>query len=301
MVARKHLANIVQHRILGRKRERPAGQIGHNVDETKQWFTNLIGILLFGTSEQKKKYLPRVSNGDMAAFCLTEPSCGSDAGAVRSRAVKAADGSHYVLNGSKIWISNGGLAEIMTVFAQTPITDPRTGETRDKVTAFIVERSFGGVSNGPPENKMGIRCSNTTEVYYEDVPIPKENVLGGEGRGFKVLLLIQKLYCELISIHEFISTIFWETPHCCRHREDSWRSLTVKLVHIIWRSASIIMSHMSPINDLCYITGGINLIILWTEEVQVIASKFSSWGNSKPLWFTTPLRINHPSFASHAG
>lgn len=148
------------------------------------------GILLFGTPEQKQKYLPRVSNGEMAAFCLTEPSCGSDAGAVKSKAVKSADGSHYILNGSKIWISNGGLAEIMTVFAQTPVKDPKTGEVKDKVTAFIVERSFGGVTNGPPENKMGIKCSNTTEVYYEDVKIPAENVLGGEGQGFKVAMQI---------------------------------------------------------------------------------------------------------------
>ena len=148
------------------------------------------GILLFGTPEQKKKYLPRVSNGDMAAFCLTEPSCGSDAGAVRSRAVKSADGSYYTLNGSKIWISNGGLAEIFTVFAQVPMKDPATGETKDKVTAFIVERAFGGVSNGPPENKMGIKCSNTTELYFEDVKIPAENLLGGEGQGFKVAMQI---------------------------------------------------------------------------------------------------------------
>ncbi|KAL7300773.1 hypothetical protein TKK_0006750 [Trichogramma kaykai] len=148
------------------------------------------GILLFGNPEQKKKYLPRVTSGDMAAFCLTEPSCGSDAGAVRTRAVKSADGSHYVMNGSKIWISNGGLAEIFTVFAQVPMTDPVTGETKDKVTAFIVERGFGGVTNGPPENKMGIKCSNTTEVYFEDVKVPAENLLGKEGEGFKVAMQI---------------------------------------------------------------------------------------------------------------
>ena len=74
----------------------------------------------------------------------------------------------------------------MTVFAQTPVTDPTTGETKDKVTAFIVERSFGGVTSGPPEKKMGIKCSNTAEVYYDNVPIPVENVLGGVGEGFKV-------------------------------------------------------------------------------------------------------------------
>lgn len=148
------------------------------------------GILLFGTPEQKEKYLPRVCNGEYAAFCLTEPSCGSDAGSIRSRAVKSSDGSHYILNGSKIWISNGGLAEIMTVFAQVPTKDPETGETKDKVTAFIVERSFGGVTNGPPEKKMGIKCSNTAEVHFEDVKIPVENVLNTEGQGFKVAMSI---------------------------------------------------------------------------------------------------------------
>lgn len=144
---------------------------------------------MYGTPEQKAKYLPRVCNGEYAAFCLTEPSSGSDAASIRSRAVKSADGSHYVLNGSKIWISNGGIANIMTVFAQTPIKNPKTGETKDKITAFIVDRAFGGVTNGPPEKKMGIKCSNTAEVFFEDVKIPMENVLGQEGQGFKVNFL----------------------------------------------------------------------------------------------------------------
>uniref|UniRef100_A0A2M4A3R3 Very long-chain specific acyl-CoA dehydrogenase, mitochondrial n=1 Tax=Anopheles triannulatus TaxID=58253 RepID=A0A2M4A3R3_9DIPT len=149
------------------------------------------GILLYGNKEQKEKYLPLVSTGKVyAAFALTEPSSGSDAGSIRCRAVKSADGKHYVLNGSKIWISNGGIADIMTVFAQTEVEDPKTGQKKDKVTAFIVERGFGGVSSGPPENKMGIKCSNTAEVYFEDVKIPVENVLGKEGDGFKVAMNI---------------------------------------------------------------------------------------------------------------
>lgn len=148
------------------------------------------GILLVGTPEQKAKYLPRVSGGEFAAFCLTEPSCGSDAGSIKTRAEKTPDGKHYILNGSKIWISNGGLAEIMTVFAQTPVTDPKSGKTVDKVSAFIVERAFGGVTSGPPEKKMGIKCSNTAEVYYDNVKVPVENLLGGEGNGFKVAMNI---------------------------------------------------------------------------------------------------------------
>eukprot|EP00914_Ancora_sagittata_P018662 GHVO01036993.1.p1 GENE.GHVO01036993.1~~GHVO01036993.1.p1 ORF type:complete len:559 (+),score=91.92 GHVO01036993.1:72-1748(+) len=149
------------------------------------------GILLFGSPEQKAKYLPKLATGeDMAAFCLTEASSGSDASSIRTRAVLSEDGSHYVLNGSKIWISNGGFAEIFTVFAQMPVKDEKTGVVKDKVGAFIVERSFGGVTSGPPEKKMGIRCSNTAEVYFEDVKIPKENLLGGEGGGFKVAMNI---------------------------------------------------------------------------------------------------------------
>jgi len=149
------------------------------------------GILLAGTPEQKAQYLPRLASGeDFAAFALTEPASGSDAGSIKTRAVPSADGKTWILNGAKIWISNGGIAEVFTVFAKTPVVDPQTGVETDKVTAFIVERKFGGVSHGPPEKKMGIKCSNTAEVYFEDCPIPAENVLGGVGNGFKVAMQI---------------------------------------------------------------------------------------------------------------
>lgn len=115
------------------------------------------GILLYGTPEQKEKYLPRVSGGEYAAFCLTEPSCGSDAGSIKTRAVLSPDGKHYILNGSKIWISNGGLAEVMTVFAKTPVNDPKTGKTVDKVTAFIVERSFGALQTDHRKRKWELK------------------------------------------------------------------------------------------------------------------------------------------------
>ena len=149
------------------------------------------GILLFGNPEQKKRYLPQVASGEMmAAFCLTEPSSGSDASSIRTRVVPSDDGKHYIMNGSKIWISNGGTADLFTVFAQMPCKNEKTGETKDKVTAFIVERSFNGVSSGPPEKKMGIKASNTAEVFFDDVKIPKENLLGEEGGGFKVAMNI---------------------------------------------------------------------------------------------------------------
>jgi very long chain acyl-CoA dehydrogenase len=165
----------------------------------------LKGILLFGTDAQKNKYLPKLASGEhIAAFCLTEPSgmiiksnkikinlfiyipAGSDAASIKAKAELSSDGKHYILNGSKIWISNGGIAEIFTVFAQTPAIDDKTGQTKNKITAFIVERKFGGLSHGPPEKKMGIRASNTTELFFEDCKVPVENVIGGVGNGFKV-------------------------------------------------------------------------------------------------------------------
>jgi len=149
------------------------------------------GILVAGTPEQKAQYLPRLATGeDFAAFALTEPSSGSDASSIKTRADLSPDGKHWILNGAKIWISNGGIAEIFTVFAKTPVIDEKSGELVEKVTAFIVERKFGGVSHGPPENKMGIKCSNTAEVYFENTPIPVENVIGKPGEGFKVAMQI---------------------------------------------------------------------------------------------------------------
>lgn len=149
------------------------------------------GILLFGNPAQKEKYLPKLASGEhIAAFCLTEPSSGSDAASIRSTAVQSPCGKYFTLNGSKIWISNGGLAEIFTVFAQTPMKDPKTGEMKDKISAFIVERSFEGVTSGPAEKKMGIKASNTAEVYFDNVRVPAECLLGEMGEGFKVAMNI---------------------------------------------------------------------------------------------------------------
>jgi very long chain acyl-CoA dehydrogenase len=147
------------------------------------------GILLYGNEEQKAKYLPKLASGEhVAAFTLTEPGAGSDAAGVKTRAVLSPDGKHYVLNGSKIWISNGGIAQVYTVFAKMEVTDPATGEKRDKMGAFIVERGYPGLSHGPPEKKMGINCSNTAEVYLDNVKVPVENLLGKPGDGFKIAM-----------------------------------------------------------------------------------------------------------------
>ncbi|XP_059346595.1 LOW QUALITY PROTEIN: very long-chain specific acyl-CoA dehydrogenase, mitochondrial [Ammospiza nelsoni] len=149
------------------------------------------GLLLYGTPPQKEKYLPRLATGEMvAAFCLTEPGSGSDAASIRTRATPSPCGTFWTLEGEKIWISNGGLAELFTVFAKTPVRDERTGETKDKITAFLVERAFGGVTHGPPEKKLGIRASNTTSLHFNAVRVPAQNVLGSLGGGFKVAMTI---------------------------------------------------------------------------------------------------------------
>ena len=128
------------------------------------------GVLLFGTEAQKRKWLPKLATGEMiAAFCLTEPGSGSDAFSIRTRAVKSSDGSHYVLSGEKIWITNGGIADFFTVFAKTT---PDTPEQKGRITAFAVTRDLGGVSHGPHEDKMGIRASVTTSVRFDDVKVP---------------------------------------------------------------------------------------------------------------------------------
>lgn len=144
----------------------------------------LKGILLFGTEEQKRRYLPKLATGELvAAFALTEPSAGSDAAAIQTRA-EPLPGGGYVLNGSKIWITNGGFADVFTVFART--SPPEEGH-KPKITAFLIERAMGAKS-GPNEHKLGIRGSSTTEVYFEDVHVPEANVLGEPGRGFHVAM-----------------------------------------------------------------------------------------------------------------
>ncbi|XP_058062012.1 very long-chain specific acyl-CoA dehydrogenase, mitochondrial-like isoform X2 [Anopheles bellator] len=149
------------------------------------------GIVLYGTEQQKKKYLPQLSSGRVfGAFALTEPGTGSDAASVKTKAVLSPCGKYYLLNGSKLWISGGCTANIFTTFAQTELVNPQTGEKTTKMTAFIVERAFDGVSNGPPEDKMGIKCSNTAEVFFDDAKVPVENVLGEPGQGFKIAVNI---------------------------------------------------------------------------------------------------------------
>ncbi len=141
------------------------------------------GLLLFGTDEQNERFMPKLATGEIiAAYCLTEPGAGSDAAAIQTTAVQSGD--HWVLNGNKLWITNGGIADFFTVFAKTD-----TGG-RGKMTAFIVTRDMEGVSIGPHEDKMGLRASSTTTVNLDEVKVPNENVLGDVGQGFKVAMMI---------------------------------------------------------------------------------------------------------------
>ncbi|KAH7948100.1 hypothetical protein HPB52_018487 [Rhipicephalus sanguineus] len=146
------------------------------------------GILLCGNEEQKRKYLPKLATGEhIAAFCLTEPTSGSDAASIQLKATPSLDKKTYYLNGSKIYISNGGFADIMTVFAKVRV-EGVDRKKEDKITAFIVERAFGGITSGTPEDKLGIRGSNTTSIFFDNTPVPAENILGEVGDGFKVAM-----------------------------------------------------------------------------------------------------------------
>ncbi len=138
-------------------------------------------IILFGNDEQKKKYLPKIAKGTIAAFCITEAEAGSDAGSIKTTAVK--NGDHYVLNGTKQWITNGGEADIYTVIAMTHKSKGARG-----ASAFIVEKGTKGLEFGKKEKKLGIRGSATREVIFTDCRVPKENLLSKEGMGFIVAM-----------------------------------------------------------------------------------------------------------------
>ncbi|MEW9671238.1 acyl-CoA dehydrogenase [Ammoniphilus sp. 3BR4] len=160
-------------------------RVDASVGVTLSAHTSLAGwpVYKFGTEEQKQKYLRAMAEGrSMGAYCLTEPGSGSDAAGMKTTAVL--DGDDYVLNGSKIFITNGSYADIFIVFAQT------NPELKHKgIAAFIVEKSFPGFSVGKKEKKLGIRSSSTTEVIMENCRVPKENLLGQVGEGFKIAMM----------------------------------------------------------------------------------------------------------------
>jgi alkylation response protein AidB-like acyl-CoA dehydrogenase len=145
--------------------------------------------LYYGDDAQRRKYIPKLATGEWkACYCLTEPGSGSDANSGKTKAVPTADGKHYLITGQKMWITNAGFADVFTVFAK--VVDPKTGETDKNLSAFIVEKGFGGITLNPEEHKMGIKGSSTRQVYFNDCKVPAENLLGGRGNGFKIAVNI---------------------------------------------------------------------------------------------------------------
>lgn len=140
-------------------------------------------ILYYGNEEQKKKYIPKLASGEWkACYCLTEPGSGSDANSGKTKATLSPDGKHYILNGQKMWITNGGFADIFTVFAKI--------DNDENLSAFIVEKSFGGIDLNPEEKKMGIKGSSTRQVFFNNCMVPVENLLGERQGGFKIAVNI---------------------------------------------------------------------------------------------------------------
>ncbi len=140
-------------------------------------------ILYYGNEEQRAKYILKLATGEMVgAYCLTEPGAGSDANSGTTKAVLSEDGQHYIINGAKMWITNGGFADVMTVFAK--IDNDRV------LSAFIVERDFPGITFNPEEKKMGIKGSSTRQIFFNDCKVPVENQLGKRGEGFRIALNI---------------------------------------------------------------------------------------------------------------
>ncbi|MBA3664881.1 MAG: acyl-CoA dehydrogenase family protein, partial [Bacteroidetes bacterium] len=161
---------------------------GHSVAVALSAHTGIgtLPILYYGNEAQKKKYIPKLATGEWkACYCLTEPASGSDANSGKTNAKLSADGKYYILNGQKMWITNGGFADIFTVFAK--IDDDKN------LSAFIVEKAFGGITLNPEEHKMGIKGSSTRQVFFNDCKVPVENLLSERENGFKIAVNILNL------------------------------------------------------------------------------------------------------------
>ncbi len=158
---------------------------GHSVAVALSAHTGIgtLPILYYGNDQQKKKYIPKLATGEWkAAYCLTEPDSGSDANSGKTKAVLSPDGKHYVINGQKMWITNGGFADIYVVFAKI--------DNDKNLSAFIVERSFGGITMNEEEHKMGIKGSSTRQIFFNDCKVPVENLLSERENGFKIAVNI---------------------------------------------------------------------------------------------------------------
>lgn len=158
---------------------------GHSVAVALSAHTGIgtLPILYYGNEEQKKKYIPKLATGEWkAAYCLTEPDSGSDANSGKTKAVLSADGKHYIINGQKMWITNGGFADIYVVFAKI--------DNDKNLSAFIVEKAFGGITMNEEEKKMGIKGSSTRQIFFNECKVPVENLLSERENGFKIAVNI---------------------------------------------------------------------------------------------------------------
>jgi alkylation response protein AidB-like acyl-CoA dehydrogenase len=158
---------------------------GHSVAVAVSAHTGIgtLPILYYGNEAQKKKYIPKLATGQWkAAYCLTEPDSGSDANSGKTKAVLSADGKHYLITGQKMWITNGGFADIFVVFAKI--------DNDKNLTGFIVEKSFGGITMNEEEKKMGIKGSSTRQIFFNDCKVPVENMLSERENGFKIAVNI---------------------------------------------------------------------------------------------------------------
>lgn len=158
---------------------------GHSVAVALSAHTGIgtLPILYYGNDEQKKKYLPKLATGEWkAAYCLTEPDSGSDANSGKTKAVPSKDGKHYIINGQKMWITNGGFADVFIVFAKI--------ENDKNLSAFIVEKSFGGITMNEEEHKMGIKGSSTRQIFFNDCKVPADSLLSERENGFKIAVNI---------------------------------------------------------------------------------------------------------------
>jgi alkylation response protein AidB-like acyl-CoA dehydrogenase len=158
---------------------------GHSVAVALSAHTGIgtLPIVYYGSEEQKKKYLPKLASGEYkAAYCLTEPDSGSDANSGKTKAVLSSDGKHYLINGQKMWITNGGFADIYIVFAKI--------DNDKNLSAFIVEKTFGGITMNEEEHKMGIKGSSTRQIFFNDCKVPVENLLSERENGFKIAVNI---------------------------------------------------------------------------------------------------------------
>src|SRR5687768_17589202 len=158
---------------------------GHSIAVALSAHTGIgtLPIVYYGNEEQKKKYLPKLATGEWkAAYCLTEPDSGSDANSGKTKATLSSDGKYYVVTGQKMWITNGGFADIFIVFAKI--------DNDKNLSAFIVEKSFGGITMNEEEHKMGIKGSSTRQIFFNDCKVPVENLLSDRENGFKIAVNI---------------------------------------------------------------------------------------------------------------